>query len=211
MSPSAWKLLHIFWVCVTVPMLIPVRLPLNFPVSDGKNAQNLENVLAEKHITSNQTWGESKKINGVITSNFGNSKGEADRRVSEWHDSGHNWEPRNLIKIWDLGENDFHRAKHDHIGIAWNLARIFPMARVEAIRPLDCPICYKPKQPIRPKMKKKNMAVFGYRERVIITTHIMLIDAAIVYPIATPKRFMYWMNPHILTLNPPEKKINSKN
>jgi len=31
----------------------------------------------------------------------------------------------------------------------------------------------------------------------------MLIEAAIVYPTATPKRFRYWMKPQTLTFNPP--------
>lgn len=32
----------------------------------------------------------------------------------------------------------------------------------------------------------------------------MLTDAAIVYPIATPNKFKYWINPHSMTLFPPE-------
>lgn len=39
----------------------------------------------------------------------------------------------------------------------------------------------------------------------IKTTHVMLIDDAMVYPMATPKRFKYWTEPHILTSNRPEK------
>jgi hypothetical protein len=34
-------------------------------------------------------------------------------------------------------------------------------------------------------------------------TYTMLIDAAIVYPMATPKRFAYCINPQIFTLSPP--------
>lgn len=32
----------------------------------------------------------------------------------------------------------------------------------------------------------------------------MLMEAAMVYPIATPTRLKYWMNPQIFTWNPPE-------
>ena len=34
-------------------------------------------------------------------------------------------------------------------------------------------------------------------------TYIMLTDAAIVYPIAVPAKFRYWINPHIVTFLPP--------
>jgi hypothetical protein len=34
MLPRAWKVPHIFWAFVTVPMLTPVRLPLKVPFSD---------------------------------------------------------------------------------------------------------------------------------------------------------------------------------
>ena len=40
-------------------------------------------------------------------------------------------------------------------------------------------------------------------------THVMLIDAAMVYPTAIPKRFKYWINPHALNLAPPEKDQNA--
>ena len=36
----------------------------------------------------------------------------------------------------------------------------------------------------------------------------MLMDAAMVYPMAIPKRLPYWTTPHNITLNPPEKKHN---
>lgn len=35
----------------------------------------------------------------------------------------------------------------------------------------------------------------------------MLTDAAMVYPIATPNRLRYWINPHNITLLPPASFI----
>lgn len=40
-------------------------------------------------------------------------------------------------------------------------------------------------------------------------THIMLIDAAMVYPIATPNMFTYWIQPQTFTFIPPKPSSKS--
>ena len=42
-------------------------------------------------------------------------------------------------------------------------------------------------------------------------THIMLMDDAIVYPTATPKRFRYWNVPQMLTWSPSDETKTKTN
>ena len=76
--------------------------------------------------------------------------------------------------------------------------------------------------PIRPKTSvinlrqclelgsQKYIYIYIYIYLYIIT-YIMLMEAAIVYPIATPTRLKYWITPQIVTLKPPERINNNKN
>lgn len=49
----------------------------------------------------------------------------------------------------------------------------------------------------------------SYRKEKNDRTHIILTDAAIVYPIATPNKFKYWMSPHSITFFPPAIKMDA--
>lgn len=68
-----------------------------------------------------------------LTDDLNNAEGEADRRIGEGHDGGEDGEPPNLIKVWDLREEDLCHAEHDHVRIAGYLAGIFVSFLMKAI------------------------------------------------------------------------------
>lgn len=75
----------------------------------------------------------------ILTCYFGDSEGEAYGGVSERHDCSHNRKPPYLIKVWNLRENDFGDAEHDHVRIAGHMTWVLVPLLMEAIRPIDRP------------------------------------------------------------------------
>jgi hypothetical protein len=66
------------------------------------------------------------------------AKGEADRRIGEWHDGGEYGEPPNLmIQVRYPRQENQHNAEEDHVGVAGALAGDFMASLVEAPGPDD--------------------------------------------------------------------------
>ena len=107
------------------------------------------------------------------------------------------------MEIWNLGEDNFRNTIWNHVPIAIHFAWIFPSATMITIRPFDCPVWL--------RNQNTQLAHFPHTSRTqqqqlhLFKTHIMLMEAAMVYPIATPNRFAYWTHPQNMTARPPAK------
>lgn len=123
------------------------------------------------------------------TDDLGNPEAKADGG----HDGGDNGEPRYLIEIGDLRQENLHDAEHDHVSVAAHLAGAVFSILVEAVGPLYRPVLTRQKRSEYFSFKKEEEEERGRSiKNKFIVTHTILIEAAIVYPIATPTMLRYW-------------------
>jgi hypothetical protein len=80
-------------------------------------------------------------LHALVGHHLRDAQAQADGGVGERHDGGEDGEPRYLVEVRDLREENLHDAEDDHVGRAGDVAGVPVPLHVEAVRPLDRPAC----------------------------------------------------------------------
>ena len=74
-----------------------------------------------------------------MTYDFGDGESDADGGVGEGHDGGEDWEPWEVMEVWNLTQNHLDGCEYGHVWVVWDFAALMVTVLVKTVWPFHRP------------------------------------------------------------------------